>query len=271
MYCIVKLTLGYQTDRIWEREQDAGGFCRLVDSYCGGEAPWWLWKWDTNTWYSQISCAGRPLAGTVNGVRRPRQMRGPKIRANVPPEGPCWHHRGLSPWCDCRRLGSTLGSWRWQDINVGNPLWRRTLLVLALWCYTRWKVPLGIMLQLKFQLSTLIGQLWRCSFAPSSALRIVAKLVSHYLCNNGHNSCTWYTTVMEWSYSSQSYAIPSQCASALPILYCPSQTRLEIPQVGICFVHHKQQKYIKVLPLQCVLLQVGIVLFILSYCPSCSL
>ena len=35
----------------------------------------------------------------------------------------------LSPWCDCHCLGSTLASWRWQDINVGNPLWRRTLLV----------------------------------------------------------------------------------------------------------------------------------------------
>ena len=62
-----------------------------------------------------------------NGVRRPRQIRGPKIRANVPPKGPCWRHRVLSPWCGCRRLGSTLGSWRWQDINVGNPLWRWTL------------------------------------------------------------------------------------------------------------------------------------------------
>ena len=30
--------------------------------------------------------------------------------------------QSLSPWCDCRRLGSTLASWRWQDINVGNPL-----------------------------------------------------------------------------------------------------------------------------------------------------
>ena len=28
-----------------------------------------------------------------NGVRRPRQIRGPKIRANVPPKGPCWRHR----------------------------------------------------------------------------------------------------------------------------------------------------------------------------------
>ena len=35
-----------------------------------------------------------------------------------------------SPWCDCRRLCSTLASWRWQDINVGNPLWRRTLTVM---------------------------------------------------------------------------------------------------------------------------------------------
>ena len=36
--------------------------------------------------------------------------------------------QSLSPWCDCRRLGSTLASWRWQDINVGNSLWRRALL-----------------------------------------------------------------------------------------------------------------------------------------------
>ena len=36
--------------------------------------------------------------------------------------------QSLSPWCDCRRLGSTWASWRWQDINVGNPLWRRVLL-----------------------------------------------------------------------------------------------------------------------------------------------
>ena len=35
--------------------------------------------------------------------------------------------QSLSPWCDCRCLGSTLASWRWQDINVGNPLWRRAL------------------------------------------------------------------------------------------------------------------------------------------------
>ena len=36
--------------------------------------------------------------------------------------------QSLSPWCDCRRLGSTWASWRWQGINVGNPLWRRALL-----------------------------------------------------------------------------------------------------------------------------------------------
>ena len=36
--------------------------------------------------------------------------------------------QSLSPWCNCRRLGGTLASWCWQDINVGNPLWRRALL-----------------------------------------------------------------------------------------------------------------------------------------------
>ena len=35
--------------------------------------------------------------------------------------------QSLPPWCDCRPLGSTLASWRWQDINAGNPLWRRAL------------------------------------------------------------------------------------------------------------------------------------------------
>ena len=31
--------------------------------------------------------------GLSNGVRHPRQIRRPKIRANVPPKGPCWRHR----------------------------------------------------------------------------------------------------------------------------------------------------------------------------------
>ena len=59
---------------------------------------------------------------------------GRKIRANVPPKGPCWRHRvcHLAMVRYCRRLGSTFASWRWQDINVGNPLWRRALL----WLYT---------------------------------------------------------------------------------------------------------------------------------------
>ena len=46
----------------------------------------------------------------------------------------------LSPWCDCRRLGSTLASWRWQDINVGNLLWRRALLHYSF--YFHWSLPL---------------------------------------------------------------------------------------------------------------------------------
>ena len=40
--------------------------------------------------------------------------------------------QSLSPWCDCRRSGSTWASWRWQGINVGNPLWRRALYLLLL-------------------------------------------------------------------------------------------------------------------------------------------
>ena len=61
-----------------------------------------------------------------NGVRRPHQIRGPRAT-----KGTVLTSQSLSPWCDCRRLGSTLGSWRWQDINVGNPLWRRALLAKA--------------------------------------------------------------------------------------------------------------------------------------------
>ena len=34
-----------------------------------------------------ISCLANSLQD--NGVRRPRQIRGPKIQANVPPKGPC--------------------------------------------------------------------------------------------------------------------------------------------------------------------------------------
>ena len=57
-----------------------------------------------------------------------------RIRSAGQKYGPTCHQRAvltsqsLSPWCDCRRLGSTLVSWCWQDINVGNPLWRRALL-----------------------------------------------------------------------------------------------------------------------------------------------
>ena len=36
--------------------------------------------------------------------------------------------QSLSPWCDFRCLSSMLASWRWQDINVRNPLWRQALL-----------------------------------------------------------------------------------------------------------------------------------------------
>ena len=48
-----------------------------------------------------------------NGVRRPRQIRGPKIRANVPPKGPCWRHR-------VRHLGAIVVAWaaRWR-LGVG--------------------------------------------------------------------------------------------------------------------------------------------------------
>ena len=48
-----------------------------------------------------------------NGVRRPRQIRGPKIQANVPPKGPCWRHRVCY-------LGATVVAWaaRWH-LGVG--------------------------------------------------------------------------------------------------------------------------------------------------------
>ena len=48
-----------------------------------------------------------------NGVRRPRQIRGPKIQANVPPKGPCWRHRVC-------HLGAIVVAWaaRWR-LGVG--------------------------------------------------------------------------------------------------------------------------------------------------------
>ena len=51
-----------------------------------------------------------------------------KNRAQRATKGTVPTSQSLSLWCNCRRLGSTLASWRWQDINVGNALWRRTLL-----------------------------------------------------------------------------------------------------------------------------------------------
>ena len=46
-------------------------------------------QWLDRKCYDQPVWIQRPN----NGVRRPRQIRGPKIRANVPPKGPCWRHR----------------------------------------------------------------------------------------------------------------------------------------------------------------------------------
>ena len=46
----------------------------------------------TNLWKHTL-----PMFSTsykiTNGVRHPRQIRGPKIRASVPPKGLCWRHR----------------------------------------------------------------------------------------------------------------------------------------------------------------------------------
>ena len=109
-----------------DRTEDSGfgeNYSRLLNSTHSS------WVWDSawsmpqvnnqqNYEYIHIQC---------NGVRRPRQIRRPKIRANVPPKRPCWRHRVCHLGADCRRLGSTLASWRWQGINVGNPLWRRAL------------------------------------------------------------------------------------------------------------------------------------------------
>ena len=51
----------------------------------------------------------RAVGASFNGVRRPRQIRGPKIRANVPPKGPCWRHRVC-------HLGAIVVAWaaRWR-------------------------------------------------------------------------------------------------------------------------------------------------------------
>ena len=67
------------------------------------------------------------LRFSANGVCRPRQIRGPKITGQRATKGTVLTSQSLSPWCDCHRLGSTLASWCWQDINVGNPLWQRAL------------------------------------------------------------------------------------------------------------------------------------------------
>ena len=56
------------------------------------------------------------------GVRRPRQIREPKSTGQGATKGTVLTSQSLSHLCDCRRLGSTWASWRWQDINVGIPL-----------------------------------------------------------------------------------------------------------------------------------------------------
>ena len=62
---------------------------------------------------SLIYCWLQGLGLIYNGVRRPRQIRGPKIWANVPPKELCWRHRVC-------HLGAIVVTWaaRW-GLGVG--------------------------------------------------------------------------------------------------------------------------------------------------------
>ena len=63
--------------------------------------------------FTKLHCAVVVKILNCNGVRRQRQIRGPKIRANMPPKGPCWCHRVC-------HLGAIVVAWaaRWR-LGVG--------------------------------------------------------------------------------------------------------------------------------------------------------
>ena len=53
-----------------------------------------LFEWADSLHISLIPChIPGHLNIVANGVRRPRQIHGPKVWVNVPPKGPCWRHR----------------------------------------------------------------------------------------------------------------------------------------------------------------------------------
>ena len=72
-------------------------------------------NWHPPTWSKAVikTCWLWLNVYSPNGVRRPRQIHGPKIRANVPPKGPCWRHRVC-------HLGAIVVAWaaRWR-LGVG--------------------------------------------------------------------------------------------------------------------------------------------------------
>ena len=74
------------------------------------------------TRYSRPTCATRHTESHKKWGSPSASDPRAKIRANVPRRGTVLTSQSLSSWYDCRRLGNTLASWRWQDMNIGNPL-----------------------------------------------------------------------------------------------------------------------------------------------------
>ena len=90
-------------------------------------SPNFLW-WPVAAPRCSYAMSGNPVTGLMGFAVRVRSA-GQKYGQRAT-KGTVLTSQSLSPWCDCRRSGSTLASWRCQGINVGNPLWRRALLGL---------------------------------------------------------------------------------------------------------------------------------------------
>ena len=118
--------------------------------------------------------------------------------------------QSLSPWCDCRRLGSTLGSRRWQDINVGNPVWQWALFAEDTGAY---------------------GALVTSNICHKLYLNVTSPFPVH-LIHNGHRWASYCCTI-----NSKSYGRKLEFEMAVSEPWSPELSKLELVSIDNRGVH----------------------------------
>ena len=99
--CAGKLVLGWRFSSAWP-------------VFLIYPAEWLLFRFFVRSNYCAFIWHFCENTNIKNGLRRPRKIRGPKIRANVPPKGRCWRHRVC-------HLGAIVVAWaaRWRVSLAG--------------------------------------------------------------------------------------------------------------------------------------------------------